>query len=939
VATLQQQQPVRETLPKMGGAWKPSAPLRPHVIGAVFGRNFQGYFSNPAGYVFITLFVLVSSLVAFCLPVFFANNLANLDSLNLYMPYLLLFFIPAITMSIWAEERRQGTDELLLTLPARDIEVVLGKYFAALGIFTVALLFSLSHVLVLWSLGSPDPGVMLSTYLGYWLMGAMLIAVGMVASMLSNNVTVAFILGALLCSVPVFIRLIGFVGAPATALIARGGSVSAGSVVPRFLDSLSVPSQFRDFGQGVVPLSGVLYFVSLAAAMLYLNIVLLGRRHWAGGERSRRLWAHATTRVIALVVALIGLDAMVARAGWRMDWSAEGLNTLSSESKKLIRELPSDRPVYIQAFISPEVPREYIEARTDLVNLLKEYAAIGGNRIRLNVVETSPFSEVARDAEKRFGITARRVQTVDQGKMSSEEIYLGVAFTSGTEEVVVPFFDRGLPVEYELTRSIRVVSRSSRKKIGILQTDAKLLGGFNFSSGNMGQDEEWQIVTELKKQYEVTTVSADTEIDTKFDALLVAQPSSLTQKGIDNLTTYVRNGGATLLLCDPLPMIDPKISPDEPRMPPGGMFGGGPPPEPKGNLRPLLDMLGVEVATNEVVWNRYNPHPQLEMEPEIVFVGRGSGLKDEAFSTDPATASLEEVVAIFSGSVRKKAGSPITFIPLLTTDRSGGTIPWSELVQRSFMGLRPNPNAIPLPSNESYVLAARLKGSLGSEPASAETKKEDPAKKSESKGGRANVVVLADLDMVSDIFFDLRRKSSENLDIFNFDNVTFVINCVDELVGDDAFIALRSRRPKHRTLTAVEEQSKEYVKKATEDSKKAEDQAKAELAKAQGNFDEKVRQVDASQDKDEQTKRIELETIRAVENRKLDVTKSRIEDEKRKAILSSRAEKERAIQAIQARIKTLAVILPPLPALLLGGLVFFVRSGKENRGTLPSRLA
>jgi len=919
VTTLQKKPAgtARNDAPRDAGraAW-----IHPRVISAVTRRDFFRFFLNPAGYVFITLLVLASAVLAFWQYGFFTRNLDNLDILNASMPYLLLFFIPAVTMGVWADERKQGTDELLLTLPATDFDVVLGKYFAALGIYTVALAFMLPHVFMLVYLGKPDLGVTAATFLGYWLMGGMLLAVGMVASLMSSNATVAFILGAAFSAVPVFA---GVLGSP------------TGTTLQRQFESLSVPAQFHDFGTGVVPFTGVFYFASAAAGFLYLNMVVLGRRHWAGGERSRGRWAHSLLRVAAMALALASLNVLVARAGWRADASEERLHTLSAESVALLKQIPGDRPVYIQAYYSPDVPGEYVSTKSDLIGLLKEYAARGGDRVRLNLVEAGLYSTAARDAEKRFGIEPKQVLSKDEGKQTADEIILGVAFSSGLEEVVIPFFDRGLPVEYELTRSIRVVSRSARKKVGILSTDAKLMGGFDMRS--MGQNPEWSIVTELKKQYDVSSVNADSEISADLGVLLVAQPSSLTQKQIDNLTAFVRRGGPTLLFLDPYPMVDPTLAPSVPRMPAGGPFGGSPPPEPKGDLKPLLDLLGLDWPGTEIVWNPYNPlKKQPDLPPEIVFVGKGSGTI-EAFNEDEiVTSGLQEVVMIFAGLLRPRGGPGPEFTPLLQTSTKGGTLAFDQATRRNmFGGVSPSPERPHFATGRPYTLAARLKGEA---PAEDDKDKDKPQEKGKAaaKPATLHAIAIADLDMIAEQFFAMRREKIEDLDL---DNVTFVLNCVDVLAGDDAFVALRKRRLRHRTLTRIEDQTRQFVDQYQRDTKAAEDEARDDLAAAQKNLDKEVAAVRARKDMDERTKEIMLANLEDVANRRLAVQKATIEDKKRKSVQESKAESEQNILRIRNRVRWLAAIFEPMPPVVLGLLVMSLRVRRENLGANPNRLA
>ena len=175
-----------------------------HVVRAVFARNVMSYFSGILGYLFIVVFVVVAAILAFNTQ-FFTANLANLDQLTKAYPLLLLFIVPAITMTVWSEERKQGTDELLFTLPANDVEILIGKYLAVVAVYSVALAFSMTLWFVLSWVSDPGFQMFLSTYLGYWLAGASLLAVGMFASALTRSATVAFVLGAILCAVPVFL--------------------------------------------------------------------------------------------------------------------------------------------------------------------------------------------------------------------------------------------------------------------------------------------------------------------------------------------------------------------------------------------------------------------------------------------------------------------------------------------------------------------------------------------------------------------------------------------------------------------------------------------------------------------------------------------------------------------------------------------------------------
>lgn len=895
--------------------------INTEFIKALVYRDLRRYFSNPNGYVFITLFIFMSAAAAFWQDRFFLNNLASLEQLNNLFPYLLLFFVPALTMSVWAEERRQATDELLFTMPATSLEVVLGKYISTLGIYTVSLLLSLSHVLVLFWLGSPDLGLMFGNYLGYWFIGGAMISLGMLASLLTPNAAIAYILGAVLCSVFVFTESIFGV---------------FGVTVGGWLGSLSVIGHLEDFARGAVSFSGVFYFSSVAGILLYLNVLTLDRRHWPRELEGRPTWMHQLARALAVIVCVISLNAVFARTGVRLDVTAERLHSLSGETKNLVSELDANRPVFIQAFVSPEVPEPFVQTRSDLLDTLKGIDSAAGSAVAIRIQETEPFSPEASEAREKFGITPRPIPNLGSARAGVSEVFLGVAITCGAEEQVIPFMDRGLSAEYEIARSIRVVARTSRAKVGVLETGINVFGGLDFQT--MRNSPSWSVVEELRKQYEVVQISSPAEMPEDLDGLLVPLPSSLPQPEMDQLYQAIESGVPTLLLVDPLPVVDIGLAPSEQA---GGnqnpMMGNqGPPPQPKGDIQAMMTKLGISWDSARIVWDSYNPHPDLaNLPPEVVFVGRGNENESAFNPGHNATSELQELVLLYPGELNKAIDSKLVFESLLMTGRVSGRFAYSQMVQRSFFGVQMNRNLQHIPDDLEYTLAAHV-WAPGGEAKNDEAAESGEEAEAEASGARSpvNVIVAADLDFISEQFFQIRAVGVENL---KFDNIPFFLNCMDILVGDESFIALRNKRIRHRTLERVEEQTRNFIEQRVEDEQLAESEAEIALADAQRRLDEKVNEVEQRPDLDAQTKQIMARNLQEAESRRFEVLKANIEAEKEAKIHASKENMEAQIRGIQNTIRTFAVLLPPIPVFILGVIIFVKRQRREREGAAAAR--
>lgn len=235
-------------------------------IGVIFRRELASYFATPLAYVFIVIFLVLINALTFYVGNFYERGQADLNPFFTFHPWLYLFLVPAIAMRLWAEERKSGTLELLLTMPLRTHEAVLGKFLAAWLFTGIALALTFPIWLTVAYLGNPDNGVIFAAYIGSFLMAGGFLAIGSCMSAVTQNQVIAFIVGVVVC--------FGFLfsGFPLVLDLFRGWAPEA---LVDAIASLSFLTHFDAISKGVIDLRDLIFFLALIGFWLFANTIVV----------------------------------------------------------------------------------------------------------------------------------------------------------------------------------------------------------------------------------------------------------------------------------------------------------------------------------------------------------------------------------------------------------------------------------------------------------------------------------------------------------------------------------------------------------------------------------------------------------------------------------------------------------------------------------------
>jgi ABC-type uncharacterized transport system involved in gliding motility auxiliary subunit len=704
-------------------------------IWTVARRELKALFDQPTGYILLIIFLGINNFLFFRQAFLF--NVASLRPMLELLPWLFLFFVPAVTMRSLAEERRNGTIEVVLCNPVTELEFLLGKYVGQVLFvwFAVALTLAVPAGLALGA--DLHLGVVFAQYVGTALLAAGLVAVGVWSSSLTKNQITAFIIGVLVMFLLILVGL-----DPLLLGLPPGLSAAAAR--------LGVLAHFRDIARGVIDLRDAVYFVTLAAvfvALAYFSL-MAGKLSARGAARQR-----LRLGVAIIVVGLVVVNLFGRSIGGRLDLTPGNAYTLSKATKDLLGNL--DDLVTIKLFASKELPTEVALLRRDIDDVLRDYRAAGGSRVRLVVQDPSEDSDVESEA-RSLGIPPVQFNVVGQSQFTVRDGYLGLAVEHLDQTEVIPFIQQTDDLEYRLTSFIHGMVDTTKQSVGYFVAPAEQQApGFSFQS----------LHDQLGKTYNVRsfTLESDSSIpDTAAVLVLIGSPDSLTAAQKDVLRNYFQRGGSALIAGSGMQLGEQQFATARPVawndvLKPYGVSI-------KSDM--VYDLLSSEsVAFNTQFGRLFRPYP----------------LWVRAISTQASSVNqgVETLFTPWPSSVDTSGAQSGTVIPLFTSSKGAGA-------EENFVMLDPSRN-FPQDSLRPRLIAALI----------------NPMAVDKPSGPTGRLAVVGSSMFLVDRFF-------QN----NPDNLAFALNAVDWLAQDESLISIRAKNRNPPPLVFSSEAKSRFVKYA-----------------------------------------------------------------------------------------------------------------------------
>lgn len=514
---------------------------------SLFRKEITSFFGSLTGYLVAFVFLVANGLFLWVFPGNYNlmdNGYATLDSYFSLAPWIFLFLVPALTMRLFAEEKRQGTLEILVTRPLSLFQLVWAKYLAGLVLVLLCLLPTLVYFYSVYMLGNPvgdwDSGAAWGSFIGLFCLAAAYVAIGLLSSALTDNPVFAFI-------VALFLSFFAYMGAEFAASLNWSPGVS------EFLINMGINEHYLSISRGVVDSRDLIYFLSISLFFLVLTSVFLQQR--------QKSWKRQLKKLGTLVVGLMVLSYLSGAWFFRIDLTAEKRFSLSPLSKQLINKLHT--PIRVDIFLDGDLPPGFRKLQKAIIEEVQDIKAYADFPVSYQLID--PYQK-ANNNDQLKQLFSRLVDLglkptdlrlkQDQGTVT-KLIFPGAVINYRDYQIGINLLKNNpsLPAETNLNQSVETLEYEFMRAIKELVEKKKPMVAFMGGHGELGEPETRDIRQALSEDYTISDVYADQLIhgDTIPKAVVIADPvRPFSEKDKFYIDQYLMRGGNLLWLVDPV---------------------------------------------------------------------------------------------------------------------------------------------------------------------------------------------------------------------------------------------------------------------------------------------------------------------------------------------------------------------------------------------------